>query len=69
MVAFIHMFLTAPETKNFTLEEMDDVFDSGIPAWRKAKKGSRLDELQQEIAQGKLGTNEPAGAMEPEKAV
>lgn len=25
--ALIHMFLTAPETKGKTLEEMDDVFD------------------------------------------
>lgn len=25
--ALVHMFLTAPETKGKTLEEMDDVFD------------------------------------------
>lgn len=25
--AFVHMFLTAPETKGKTLEEMDEVFD------------------------------------------
>jgi hypothetical protein len=30
--ALIHMALLAPETKGYTLEEMDDVFNSGIPA-------------------------------------
>lgn len=28
--ALIHMFLTAPETKGKTLEEMDDVFDVSL---------------------------------------
>ncbi|MCJ1292605.1 MFS sugar transporter [Xylographa carneopallida] len=53
-LAFIHMFLTAPETKGKTLEEMDVVFDSGRPAWRSVPKGSRLDVLQKEIEQGNL---------------
>ena len=53
-VAFIHMFLTAPETKGKTLEEMDDVFDSGRPAWRSVPKGSRLAVLQKEIEEGNL---------------
>lgn len=48
------MFLTAPETKGRTLEEMDIVFDSGIPAWRSIPHGSRLDELKQEIESGKV---------------
>lgn len=52
--AFIHMTLFAPETKGFTLEEMDEVFESGRPAWKKYKKRSRLDELQQEIEAGNL---------------
>jgi hypothetical protein len=52
--AFIHMTLMAPETKGFTLEEMDDVFDSGRPAWKRHKKTSRLDELQREIEAGNL---------------
>ena len=46
------MFLTAPETKGKTLEEMDDVFDSGIPAWKTQKIGSRLDQLQRDIEKG-----------------
>ena len=53
-VAFIHMFLTAPETKGKTLEEMDVVFDSGRPAWRSVPKGSRLTVLQKEIEEGNL---------------
>jgi len=51
-VALIHMFLTAPETKGKTLEEMDDVFDSGRPAWKSVKSGSRLDQIQSEIEKG-----------------
>lgn len=52
--AFIHMLLMAPETKGFTLEEMDDVFNSGIPAWRTSGKSSRLDQLEKEIKDGNL---------------
>jgi hypothetical protein len=48
------MFLTAPETKGKTLEEMDEVFDRGIPAWKTAPKGSRLDQLQHDIEKGEL---------------
>lgn len=48
------MFLTAPETKGKTLEEMDEVFDSGIPAWKTHSKGSRLDQLQRDIEKGEL---------------
>lgn len=52
--ALIHMFLTAPETKGKTLEEMDEVFDSGLPAWKSAAalKGSKLDRLASEIEKG-----------------
>lgn len=53
-LAFIHMFLTAPETKGKTLEEMDDVFDSGIPAWKAGKVGSRIDQLERDIETGNL---------------
>jgi MFS family permease len=51
-LAFIHMFLAAPETKGRTLEEMDDVFDSGIPPWRQKKQISRVDRLQADIEAG-----------------
>jgi len=48
------MFLTAPETKGKTLEEMDDVFDSGIPAWKTRATTSRLDQLAHDIETGEL---------------
>jgi hypothetical protein len=48
------MFLTAPETKGKTLEEMDDVFDSGIPAWKAGKVGSRLEQVQRDIEAGNV---------------
>lgn len=59
--AFIHMFLTAPETKGKTLEEMDEVFDSGLPAWKALPKGSRLDQLQKDIEAGNLKVTAPVG--------
>jgi sugar porter (SP) family MFS transporter len=59
--AVIHFFLLAPETKGFTLEEMDEVFDSGLPAWKSFKKSSRLEELQREIEAGNLKVAAPLG--------
>jgi hypothetical protein len=60
------MFLTAPETKGKTLEEMDTVFDSGIPPWRAGKIESRLDRLQRDIEAGdvKVATNKGPGQVE-----
>lgn len=52
--ALIHMFFTAYETKGRTLEEMDEVFDSGHPAWRSQAGRSRLDALAEDIEQGKV---------------
>ena len=63
--AFIHMFLTAPETKGKTLEEMDDVFDSGLPAWKPVPKGSRLDQLEKDIEAGNLKITAPIGGARP----
>lgn len=57
--AFIHMFLAAPETKGKTLEEMEEVFDSGLPAWKSAPKGSRLDQLEKAIEEGNLKIEAP----------
>lgn len=71
--AFIHMALMAPETKGFTLEEMDEVFDSGRPAWKKFDRGSRLEELEREIERGNVKVSVPAGgrpvAGDPEQGV
>ena len=62
----IHMFLTAPETKGYTLEEMDDVFDSGRYAWQSRPKVSRLDELQHEIEEGNLKVSAPSEIVQHE---
>lgn len=59
LLAFIHIFLTAPETKGKTLEEMDEVFDSGRPPWKTPPRGSRLDQLAKQIEDGQLKNHEP----------
>ncbi|OJJ61789.1 hypothetical protein ASPSYDRAFT_54756 [Aspergillus sydowii CBS 593.65] len=64
-VAAVHMFFTAPETKGFTLEEMDEVFDSGVPAWRRGKMRSRLDDIEREIAEGNLKVSDRTGPVQP----
>lgn len=53
-LAFIHVYLAAPETKGKTLEEMNDVFEVGKPAWKRRASGSRLDRIQQDIEDGNL---------------
>lgn len=63
------MFLTAPETKGKTLEEMDDVFDSGIPAWKTRPSGSRLDQLQRDIEKGEVKVTHAANAAEVSETV
>ena len=63
-LALIHMFLTAPETKGRTLEEMDEVFDSGLPAWKSAPTRSRLDQLEREIQAGNVKVNAPGVVAE-----
>lgn len=60
-LAFIHMFLAAPETKGKTLEEMDDVFDKGLAPWMAGPKGSRLDFLESEIEDGVFMVKRPVG--------
>lgn len=35
----IHVFLAFPETAGKTLEEVDEIFQSSVPAW-KTRKGS-----------------------------
>lgn len=58
-LAFIHVFFAAPETKGKTLEEMDEVFNSGLRPWRAGRKGSRFDELQRDIEAGKVKVTIP----------
>jgi hypothetical protein len=52
--AFLHMFLAAYETRGYTLEEMDDVFDAAEPAWRKVSRPSRINALEKSIAEGTI---------------
>lgn len=54
------MFFMAPETKGYTLEEMDDIFDSGVPAWKSGHKVSRLEVLEKEIQEGNMKVAAPA---------
>lgn len=61
--ALIHMALLAPETKGYTLEEMDEVFNSGIPAWKKYKRSGRLEELERQIEAGDIKVAVPLGNM------
>ncbi|KAK9321377.1 general substrate transporter [Lipomyces orientalis] len=56
MAAFIFVFLQVPETKQRTLEEMDEVFEHGEPPWRTGTHKSRLDDLAKEIERGRLET-------------
>ncbi|CCD46006.1 similar to MFS sugar transporter [Botrytis cinerea T4] len=62
-LAFIHIFLTAPETKGKTLEEMDEVFNSGLHPWQKLPKGSRLDKLAADIEAGAVKVAAPVGGV------
>jgi hypothetical protein len=70
-LALIHMFLTAPETKGRTLEEMDEVFDSGIPAWRTTaiSKESRLERLRQDIESGAVVVDAPGAGVKLDRTV
>ncbi|KAI5309134.1 MFS sugar transporter [Ascosphaera atra] len=58
--AFVHMFLTAHETKKLTLEEMDVIFDSGKWPWQTLERNSRLDNMVSDFANGR----EPAGGFD-----
>lgn len=64
------MFLTAPETKGYTLEEMDEVFDTGVAPWRRKKIASRLEEIERDIAEGNLKVTDRSAPLEdiPEKS-
>lgn len=51
-LALIHIFLAAPETKGKTLEEMDEVFESGKWPWQGVPQESRLEALEKDIEKG-----------------
>ncbi len=44
------MLLMAHETKGYTLEQMDDVFDRGGHAWERKKKSvSRVEAMESQV--------------------
>ncbi|KAK9261067.1 hypothetical protein V1519DRAFT_474517 [Lipomyces tetrasporus] len=57
IAAFIHVLFTMPETKQRTLEEMDEIFEHGEPLW-KSFTGmgvtDKLDKLAMDIEMGIL---------------
>lgn len=63
------MFFCAHETKGYTLEEMDTVFDSGVPAWRRKLVASQLDHLEQEIRRGSMATPTISSSTRKESSV
>lgn len=48
-VMTVHVFFTYPETARRTLEEIDFVFDSDVPAWRTAEVKARFEEEVEQI--------------------
>jgi len=57
-LAFIHMFFMAPETKGRTLEEMDEIFNAGVPAWKTSSMNtSRLERIREDIEKSRGETN------------
>lgn len=65
-LAFIYVFLTTPETKGQTFEEMYSVLDSGVSAQRASKVESRLDQHQHDIEadDDKIGSSVESAAQE-----
>lgn len=50
----IHVFFLFPETVGRSLEEVDEVFNSGLPAYKTGRltKQSKLNELTEAIKRG-----------------
>lgn len=57
--ALVQVFLTLPETKNFSLEEMDSVFEGR--AWRRGRERSGLHDVEAQIRAGVLVVKAPKG--------
>ncbi|KAF9959292.1 hypothetical protein BGZ65_000571 [Modicella reniformis] len=58
----IHVFFMFPETKGHTLEEMDDLFSSHVPAWKtraQPASASHLDHDIEEIKQQQQTEEQP----------
>ncbi|OCL09216.1 MFS sugar transporter-like protein [Glonium stellatum] len=64
-MAVIQVFFTIPETKNFTLEEMEIVFE-GRPWGRGRLKESVIEDIEQQIACGVMKVSTPMIMRETE---
>ncbi|KAF2725138.1 sugar transporter, partial [Polychaeton citri CBS 116435] len=51
-VMIFHIFFTYPETARRSLEEIDFIFDSNIPAWRSSKVHSQFEEHVDKVERG-----------------
>lgn len=68
----IHVFFAFPETKGVTLEEIDEIFEANVPAWRSAGivQKNKLEKIAQAIADGEkpevaVATVDRNGEMAP----
>jgi hypothetical protein len=58
----IHAFLGFYETQGKTLEEIEGVFNSGLPAWKSASIESHFEEKVHGIEDKQAGRTESVGA-------
>ena len=65
-LAFLHVFLAAPETKGKTLEDLFVVFDGERRAWEKGAMGSRLYKVVRGIEEGTVKVCPPVDVEERE---
>lgn len=64
-VMTFHIFFTYPETARKTLEEIDLLFDSKIPAWKSAGvKSNSLETRAAEIGKGSVNDDDDDDVME-----
>jgi hypothetical protein len=61
----VHVFFFYPETAGKSLEEIDAVFESRIPAWRSNKVTGRFEERVQAARHDDSG---PGGVLDGEKS-
>ncbi|KAK9312486.1 hypothetical protein V1524DRAFT_479184 [Lipomyces starkeyi] len=69
IAAFIHVLLAMPETKQRTLEEMDEIFEHGDPLWksfRDERDTDRLERLAREIEMGILKAHRSSHVQRPD---
>lgn len=64
-----HIFFTYPETVKKSLEEIDDVFSNGVPAWRSAEAGTFAEKVAEVEASGGLKDKTSAEHREVEVEV